>query len=133
MTSERQPGKSGDGEIIMVDEEVMDTGAGETSPLLGAGAEPNGPERRLSQEWDGGDDFKHLPAWRRPSVCLSYQRRSGALHVPTVKLELSAHVVFQGTEKKVLTQPARYSGSLGLFSSLHLPLAVSLYQNSTCE
>lgn len=68
MTSERQPGKSGDGEIIMVDEEVMDTGAGETSPLLGAGAEPDGPERRLSQEWDGGDDFKHLPAWRRPSV-----------------------------------------------------------------
>ncbi|ETS82801.1 hypothetical protein PFICI_04677 [Pestalotiopsis fici W106-1] len=68
MTSERRPGKSGDGEIIMVDEEVMDAGSRETSPLLGAGASPDGSERRLSQEWDGGDDFKHLPAWRRPSV-----------------------------------------------------------------
>lgn len=52
----------------MVDQDVTGIGSGETSPLLGAGAQPDGSERRLSQEWDGGDDFKHLPAWRRPSV-----------------------------------------------------------------
>ncbi|KAI4603028.1 hypothetical protein KJ359_005818 [Pestalotiopsis sp. 9143b] len=68
MTSEGQPGKFGSGKIAMVDQDVTGIDSGETSPLLGAGAQPDGSERRLSQEWDGGDDFKHLPAWRRPSV-----------------------------------------------------------------
>ncbi|KAH6659237.1 major facilitator superfamily domain-containing protein [Truncatella angustata] len=67
MTSERQPGKAG-GKITMVDAEEIRSHSGETSPLLGAGAGSEDGGRRSSQEWDGGEDFKHLPAWRRPSV-----------------------------------------------------------------
>jgi hypothetical protein len=72
MTTERRSGKPGDGKIIMVDAEETGSNSGETSPLLGAGAQLDSSERRNSQEWDGADDFKHLPAWRRPSVCYQF-------------------------------------------------------------
>ncbi|KAM0810516.1 putative Major facilitator superfamily (MFS) profile domain-containing protein [Seiridium cardinale] len=68
MTTERHPGKPGGGQIIMVDTEETSSGLGETSPLLGAGAQLDGSERRDTQEWEASDDFGHLPAWRRPSV-----------------------------------------------------------------
>ncbi|KAI0132595.1 major facilitator superfamily domain-containing protein [Xylariales sp. AK1849] len=67
MTSEREPGKDGGGQIVLVDAEETGSNPGETSPLLGAGAGQD-EDNTVGQSWVGHEGFEHLSWWRRPSV-----------------------------------------------------------------
>lgn len=53
-------------------EAELEAEANASSPLLGAAKSKsqthNHNEDEGELEWPGQDDFKHLPAWKRPSV-----------------------------------------------------------------
>jgi hypothetical protein len=67
MTSKRKTGDYASRQINMVDAEETGLAAGETSPLLRAGA-GEGESLTEGDDWAGYRDFEDLPRWRRPSV-----------------------------------------------------------------
>jgi len=80
MTSEAQPRVAGSPPIDMVDAEELgqDEPTEETS-LLDSGSEQqnheadndsNDENTPKGQTWEGYDDFKGLPWWRTPTVCI---------------------------------------------------------------
>lgn len=76
MTSESQPRTYGRTPITMIDTESRRNESTEETSLLDAGAEQQevGPENNNDvtkiRSWEGYDDFKGLPWWKTPTVCL---------------------------------------------------------------
>jgi hypothetical protein len=83
MTSEAQPRVAGSPPINMVDaEEPGQDGPTEETSLLDTDSEQqnnetdndsSGDKTPKGQNWEGYDDFKGLPWWRTPTVCIQIE------------------------------------------------------------